>query len=112
MPGFDRTGPMGAGSMTGGGRGLCGPGGLSRPSAPGGFRMGGGRGFGRGMGRGRGPGRRLGYGRGFGSPWGGFFLGAKPAEELEVLKSEAEHLKNELDAIEKRTGELNTAAPA
>ena len=24
MPGLDRTGPMGAGSMTGGGRGLCG----------------------------------------------------------------------------------------
>jgi hypothetical protein len=25
MPGFDRTGPMGAGSMTGGARGLCNP---------------------------------------------------------------------------------------
>ncbi len=25
MPGFDRTGPMGAGSMTGGARGRCNP---------------------------------------------------------------------------------------
>jgi hypothetical protein len=25
MPGFDRTGPMGMGPMTGGGRGLCNP---------------------------------------------------------------------------------------
>ena len=102
MPGFDRTGPMGAGSMTGGGRGLCGPEGLSRPSATRGFRMGGGRGFGRG----------LGYGRGFGSPWGGFFPAAKPAEELEVLKSEAEYLKKELEAIGKRIVELEKAPSA
>jgi len=112
MPGFDRTGPLGAGSMTGGGRGLCGPGGLSRPSATVGFRMGDGRGFGRGMGRSRGFGRGLGYGRGFGSPWGRFFPGAKPAEELEVLKSEAEHLKKELGAIGKRIVELEKAPSA
>ena len=112
MPGLDRTGPMGAGSMTGGGRGFCGPEGLSRPSATRGFRKVGGRGFGRGMGRGRGFGRGLGYGRGFGSPWGGFFPAAKPAEELEVLKSEAKYLKKELEAIGKRIVELEKAPSA
>jgi Family of unknown function (DUF5320) len=112
MPGFDRTGPMGAGSMTGGGRGLCGPGDLSRPSAHREFRMGGDRGFGRGMRRGRGFGRGLGYGRGFGSPWGGFFLDAEPAEGLEVLKREAEHLKKELEAIGKRIVELEKTPSA
>jgi hypothetical protein len=112
MPGFDRTGPMGAGSMTGGGRGLCGLGGFSRLSAPRGFRMGGGRGFGRGMGRGRGSGRGLGYGRGFGSMESRFLSNVKPAEELEVLKNESEHLKKELEAIGKRIVELEQAPSA
>jgi len=111
MPGLDRTGPMGAGSMTGGGRGLCGPGGLSRPSASGGFRMGGGRGFGRGMRRGRGFGRGLGYGRGIGTK-SRFFSDLTPAGELEVLKSEAEHLKKELEAIGNRIVELEKTPSA
>jgi len=112
MPGFDRTGPMGAGSMTGGGRGLCGAGGLSRPSAPSGFRMGGARGFGRGMARGRRLGRGLGYGRRFSSPSSGFFPHLKPLEELDMLKNEAEILKKELDAIGKRIVDLETAPSA
>jgi len=105
MPGLDRTGPMGAGSVTGGGRGLCRPDGLSRPSAPRGFRMGGGRGFGRGMGRSRGFGRGLGYGRGFGTE-SRFFSDLTPAGELEVLKNDAENLKKELETIGKRIVEL------
>jgi hypothetical protein len=112
MPGFDRKGPMGAGSMTGGGRGLCGAGRLSRPSAPSGFRMGGARGFGRGMARGRRLGRGLGYGRRFSSPSSGFFPHLKPLEELEMLKNEAEILKKELDAIGKRIVDLETAPSA
>jgi hypothetical protein len=112
MPGLDRTGPMGAGSMTGGGRGLCGAGGLSRRSAHREYRMGGGRGFGRGMGRGRGFGRGLGYGRGFGLPENRFFSNVTPAEELEMLKNDAENLKKELDAIGNRIVELEKAPSA
>ncbi|MBW2366243.1 MAG: DUF5320 domain-containing protein [Deltaproteobacteria bacterium] len=49
MPGFDRSGPMGAGPMTGGARGLCNPGnaGYPRQFSRGGFL---GRGFRRGYG--------------------------------------------------------------
>ena len=112
MPGLDRTGPMGAGSMTGGGRGLCGPCGLTRPSAPRGFCMGGGLGFGRGMGKGRGWGRGLGYGRRFSSPSSGFFPNLKLTEELVMLKNEAENLKKELDAIGQRIVDLEKAPSA
>lgn len=106
MPGFDRTGPMGAGSMTGGGRGLCGAARFSRPPAPGGCRMGGGRGFGRGMGRGRG------FGRGFALQGSGFSRHAEPTKELEMLKNEAEFLTKELDTIGKRIVELEKAPSA
>ena len=112
MPGLDRTGPVGAGSMTGGGRGLCGPGGLSRPSAHGGIRMGGGRGFGRGLRRGRGFDRDFGYGRGFGSSENRFFSNVSPAGELEMLKNDAENLKKDLDTIGKRIVELEKAPSA
>ena len=112
MPGFDRTGPMGAGSMTGGGRGLCGTGDLSHPSAHREFRMGGSRGFGRGMRRCRGFGRGLGYGRGFGSPENRFFSNVTPAGELAMLKNDAEHLKKELEAIGKRIVELEKTPSA
>lgn len=50
MPGFDRTGPEGKGSMTGRGMGPC------NPNAPKGFGRGRGRGLGRGIGRGFGRG--------------------------------------------------------
>jgi hypothetical protein len=75
MPGGDRTGPWGAGPMTGRGRGYC-----SGYAAPGymypgpglGYGRGFGRGFGRGMGYGRGRGWGMGYGRGRGWGMGGF----------------------------------------
>ncbi len=107
MPGFDRTGPMGAGAMSGGGRGLCQAGGSLRAPAAGGF----GRGRGRGMARGRGFGRGLGYGRRYGAPERGYYRDAKPAAELDGLKSAAADLKNELDAVEKRIGELQAPPP-
>ena len=54
MPGFDRTGPQGAGPMTGGGRGFCNPSTVDpRPV------------YGRGFGYGAQRGGRLGLGRGF-----------------------------------------------
>ena len=58
MPGFDKTGPEGKGSMTGRGMGPC------NPKTPKG--QGVGRGLGRGFGRGRGLGR--GFGRGVQPP--------------------------------------------
>lgn len=112
MPGLDRTGPVGAGAMTGGGRGLCQTGGSLRPPTGAAFGRGRGRGFGRGMARGRKFGRGLGYGRGYGSPERGSYRDAEPATELDGLKNAAANLKNELDAIEKRIGQLQTAPPA
>ena len=115
MPGFDRTGPMGQGPMTGGGRGRCNPAGYGTPAW-----TGGGLGYGRGFGRGRGRGARGPYGRG-----GGFGRGYRwfqrfdpptaapdPATEVEMLKSEAEYLKQSLDAIQRRIGDLESGEPA
>jgi len=57
MPGFDGTGPMGAGPMTGGARGFCNPAYAGYgPADDRGFGYG--RGCGRGMGRGRGASER------------------------------------------------------
>ncbi len=121
MPGFDRTGPMGMGPMTGGGRGLC------NPSVPygrsyfsGGFRPW----FGGGRSRGRG--RRHWY-RATGLPgWmrfgqvgpgvypGGYQWGYPPVspytkeQETGLLKDQAAALKNELDAIDSRLRDLES----
>jgi hypothetical protein len=70
MPGYDRTGPMGAGPMTGGTRGRCNPATVGTiPAYTGGYGyvrgLGLRRGFRGGYGPGRGRGR--GYGRGYGS---------------------------------------------
>ena len=59
MPGYDRTGPMGAGPMSGWGQGYCGgSAAVGRRAAWGGQWAG--RGFGRGAGCGRGRGGRWG----------------------------------------------------
>lgn len=64
MPGFDKTGPQGAGPMTGGGRGAC------RQNDQSGAGMGGGCGQGRGRCAGNGGGRGLGRGKGMGQGLG------------------------------------------
>lgn len=123
MPGFDGTGPMGAGPMTGGAKGFC------NPAYTG---YGGGYGYGRGFGRGRGfrgrfgagPGSGRGFGRGFGPRafypmWGsGYGLaygpvygnpyGMSPQEELQMLRGEADAIKNDLEAISRRIQELES----
>lgn len=83
MPSGDRTGPMGMGPLTGGGRGPCGAG------------------FGRGARRWAGP---MGYVRGRG--FGGVMPIAPVVSDAAMLKQEAEMLKARLAAVEK---ELNNS---
>lgn len=119
MPGFDGTGPMGAGSMTGGGRGYCAaPGAAAQPVYGGrgfGRGYGFGRGFGAGFGRGRGYGGR-GFGRAGGYPaWGNAPrydapYPMNPADELSMLKAQADSMKTALDNILKRMAELDKTA--
>lgn len=97
MPGFDRTGPWSEGSMTGGRRGLC----TSKNAS------------GHWYGRASGPGR--GVGRGFGScywrptsyqsPYSPI-LSMDQGQEIEVLKSQAKSLNDQLEQIEGRLSGL------
>jgi hypothetical protein len=92
MPGFDRTGPLGQGPMTGRGFGPCGRG-L-------GWRRGFGRGFGFGLGRGWGIGRSFGW-------------GAAPAPrqtQKQDLEDYRKSLKEELEAVEKEMAEMDREA--
>ncbi|MGC9349886.1 MAG: DUF5320 domain-containing protein [Anaerolineae bacterium] len=109
MPRGDRTGPMGAGPMTGRGLGYC----AGNP-APGYAYGGPGMGWGRGMGWGGGRGWRHGY-RATGLPfwarydpgvWGP--VGARPTREEEVsyLQDQAQALQEQLNAIQGRIDEL------
>jgi hypothetical protein len=113
MPGFDRSGPMGAGPMTGGRRGLCGraTGAVNPPAYGGGYGYGRGRGFRRGAGRG--------YGRGFGAGYGGYpyppAYGAtgfpvSKADEMEMLRADAEAMQKSLEAVRRRIAELDKEA--
>ena len=107
MPGYDRTGPMGRGPMTGGGFGNCAGGrsrrvgGFGRGAGRGGRPWGGGRGWSFGGGRGRGAWT-------YGPAYGGY--GGRPAgsgfSEAEELRAAAEDLKSELEAVEARLAEL------
>ena len=105
MPGFDRSGPMGAGPMTGGGRGFCNPATTPGPRAFFGGYAGGSR-FRSGLGRGRGWRRGLGRGYRFYPPVAGFDDPADTAGELAALRNEADYLKGSLDAVVRRIDEL------
>lgn len=100
MPGFDRSGPMGAGPMTGGRRGLCNTGTTgNRPF--GGFGLGRGAGFGRGFRGSRGF--RAGYGWGPPAPYGG--SPEDTADELSMLQSQLRSIQESIDAlVQKMTG--------
>jgi hypothetical protein len=122
MPAGDGTGPRGMGPMTGRGAGYCagyGMPGYANPMPGRGFGMGWGRGG--GWGRGRGwrhtvyatgpPGwARYGYASAWGAPpaaaYGPYGAPPTPEQETEFLKSQAEMLKQELDAISQRIAEL------
>ncbi|MEA3506521.1 MAG: DUF5320 domain-containing protein [Elusimicrobiota bacterium] len=121
MPLGDRTGPAGAGPMTGRGAGYC-----AGYDVPGYANPIGGRGaFGRGLGWGLGRGMGRGGGRGFrnryyatGQPgWvranygvpvapAAVPVSVTPQQEKEYLNQQTESLKEELSSIEKRLGEL------
>jgi len=101
MPGFDRTGPAGAGPMTGRQLGRC-TGNVTdvpgRGYGYGGFR----RGFRGGFGRGR--------GRGFGFRWGNPFVDYTgdyiPVSDETFLENEARSLKDQLTHIEKELDKI------
>jgi hypothetical protein len=109
MPGFDRTGPRGMGSMTGGGRGYC--------AMPVGNRFPG-RGFASGLGR---PFGAFGRGRGLGlgrrASWGSQDFGAAEMapsnapmteeQELTGLRQQAQSIQGELEQIQRRIRELD-----
>ena len=117
MPGGDGTGPMGMGPMTGRQAGYC-----AGYSAPGyaNFVPGRGRGFGFGRGWGRGRGWRpgwFGYGPSWGYPYGMTpYYGDSnaseytPQQEAEMLKKEAKAMQEEINSINQRIGELESAA--
>jgi len=91
MPGFDKTGPQGMGSMTGGSRGLC------NPTK---FRYG------------RDSGCRRGFIRSYGRE-SGFYPTTYPMDEpmdqtteIDMLKAEAVSMKNALEMINRRIDEL------
>ena len=111
MPGFDRTGPMGAGPMTGGARGRCNPATAGTiPTYAGSYGYGRGLALRRGFRGGFGPGAGMqrGYGRGYGwhPPVAGPVYPADVADEMDMLKSEADYLKKSLDAINARIDAL------
>ena len=115
MPGFDRSGPMREGPMTGGRRGFCNPANTGT-----GAQFAGSYGYGRGMNIGRGfrggygPGRgiRRGFCRGFGwyPPVYGPAYPPDQTNEVDMLKAESDYLKNALDTINKRIEELKKSS--
>ncbi len=93
MPGFDRTGPLGRGAMTGRRMGYC----ANVSEEAGVFR---GRGFGAGYGRGRGFGRGFGYGRNF------YNQELSDVSEKTILENEINTLKDQLMSLEKQLSDL------
>ncbi len=88
MPGFDRTGPLGRGAMTGRRMGYC----ADTRGVGNAFRGGG---YGHGFGRG------FGYGRNF------YEAGISDVSEKTMLENQVNTLKDQLTFLEKRLSELN-----
>ena len=107
MPGFDQSGPMGAGPMTGGARGRCGSlvTGYGR-AIPETAVSGRGLAYGRGFRGGRGAGRRIPrrYGNSFAVQPAA--AAGNPADELNRLRAETDLLNNTLQTINNRITEI------
>lgn len=113
MPGFDRTGPLGSGPMTGGRRGYCNPAtARSIPIYGGGYAYGHGPGLRRGFRCGYRPGMVHGIGPPYGwfpSAAGSFYPPVYPQSvpgEIDMLKEQAGFMKNALDEINRRIDAL------
>ena len=109
MPGFDGTGPRGAGPMTGGGRGFCAvP--VSAGISPFAGRMLGGRGFlGRRGGRGH---RHCFYATGRpGWARASYAVQYDSKDELTALKEESDMLKRELEDVQRRIVSMENNQP-
>ena len=109
MPGYDGTGPAGAGNVTGLGRGPCGnEGNTDAMDSNGrgmGFRQGMSMRCGMGFGRGRANKMRRGNGRGYGPGFAALDLKGKEPNEPDfktVLTKQKDYLQSRLDAIDKR----------
>jgi hypothetical protein len=112
MPGFNGTGPMGRGPMTGGGRGYCTPSGRGSEQVANRGNLGG-RGLGRGFGQGFGRKRSMEGWRpdrldGFAGPGNDNELqnqrsihAGNISNEAESLRMEIEGLKNTLEGVRK-----------
>ena len=106
MPGFDGTGPMGYGPQTGGGRGPCNSVNVGNQFGRGFYQGRGGRGFRFRRGnRGGRMGRRMGMMRDCSSNYSPY-LPADEANEIDMLKAQADYMKNSLDMINKRIDEM------
>lgn len=104
MPGFDQTGPMGQGPMTGGRRGVCAN--VDGAQAPdGGYGVGRGgrpRGGGRGRCFGGGRGGRRGFGRGFSQTGAQGVNDAELGGDVQSLSDEVKALRAELEKYRER----------
>ncbi len=111
MPGLDRSGPMGSGPMTGGGRGFCNTvnAGYSRRLA-GDPDFGGGIGYGRGFRGGFGPGisMRRGFCRGY--AWNMPAYPADKTDQVATLKDQVDSIKSALDTIIRRIADMEKAS--
>ncbi len=100
MPGFDGRGPLGAGPLTGRGRGRC----ASADAV-----------YGRRFFRNRGLSAGMGYGPGFGRWGGGYesFYRLSPTDitvEIDELKAEAVSMRNALEMINREISNLEKKA--
>jgi len=103
MPGGDRTGPSGMGSMTGRGAGYC-----AGYSGPGSVNPIPGRGFSMGFGRGSGFGFRGSRGGRWAVPYPGYSFAPTPEQETSALINQAQYFEDTLKEIKKRIEDLES----
>jgi hypothetical protein len=105
MPGFDKTGPLGGGPMTGGAGGVCRRSGDSVTGNIGGF----------GYGRGRACRRSAGYGFGRGMGRSRYPLSSETVSEIsgpemgeiKMLRTQIDQLSQTLSTLQQRMSELD-----